>query len=208
MGQSIIPSLYVLAATNSHTYSHPTLPRLSGNKQAAEEEGAGVRHKTDICKKVQANQRAAMGHLLPNDGRPRPRTTYGVQTLPPGVWPQLPGPLWLRRGCPGQGATWSGFLVRRARPVGTWNTTGGSGPHCLVTRVCKRQTLSKCGSTLSPPGLGLDCSPHCLSPGSQERKPQLPSSNATRTLSHFALNSPARLVLSCCMNQVIQAQRC
>lgn len=129
----------------------------------------------------------------PSAGQWRSPTAPGSQwrpAPPPGVWPRL------RRGCPGQGATWSGFLVRRAWALGTWNAMGGNGPHCLVTTVCKRQTLSECGSTLFPPRLGggflTSLSPSRV-PG--KRKAQLPPSNATRTLSHFPFNSPARLVL-------------
>ena len=126
---------------------------------------------------------------------PRARTANGVQLLPRGAWPRLPGPRRLRRGCPGQGATWSGFLVRRAQPLGTWNTTGGNGPHCLVTTVCKRQTLSECGFTLSPPRLGVDLSPPRLPPQSQEggKQSYLPQMLARYSL--FPLNSPVRLVL-------------
>lgn len=118
--------------------------------------------------KIQANQWKAQSHLRANGRRPQPWTTNGIQLLPPGVRPRLPEPVRCR-GCPGQGATWSGFLVRRARPPGTWNAMGGNGPHCLVTMVCKRQTLSECGSTLFPPRLGVDFSPPRLPPGSQER---------------------------------------
>lgn len=144
---------------------------------------------------------------------PQPRTANGVQPLPRG----LPGPLRLRVGCTGQGATWSGFQVRKARPAstsggaGAWNSVGSNGPHCLVTRVCKRHTLSECGSTLLLPRLGVDLSSLSPSRAPEKRKPQPPPSNATRALSHFPHNSSVRLALflraSYFRKGVIQAQR-
>lgn len=55
------------------------------------------------------------------------------------------------------GATCLGFLVRRAwssdtlAGVGARTTAGGSELHCLVTRVCKRQTLSEHDTHSLPP---------------------------------------------------------
>lgn len=87
----------------------------------------------------------------PSGGQQRPPVAPDSQwrpAPPPGGVTRLPGLLRLRRGCAGQAAAWSGFLVRRVRPAGTlagagaWNAAGGNDPHCLVTRVCKRQCLS------------------------------------------------------------------
>lgn len=144
-----------------------------------------------------------MGGPGPSDGQWQPPTVLDIQWCPappPGVWPRLPGPLRLLRGCAGQGATWSGFLVRRARPIGTsegagaWNVAGGNGPHCLVTRVCKRQTLSECGSALPPPGWGwISLLPVSLQ-GSRKEKTTATSLKCYQDITSFSLQSPVRLV--------------
>lgn len=98
-----------------------------------------------------ANQKVVQSLVAANGNLPQPSSQW--HPVPsPGVWPQLPGPLRLHRGCTRQGAIWLGFLVSWVWPTGT---LAGAGGRTAVTSVCKRQTLSEHAATLSPPMLGV-----------------------------------------------------
>lgn len=105
-----------------------------------------------VRREVWANQWVVQGLLVANESLPQPSTVNGIPVPSPRVWPWLPGPLRLHRGCTGQGAIWLGFLVSWAWPTGT---LAGARSRTAVTSVCKRQTLSERASTLLPPMLGV-----------------------------------------------------
>lgn len=123
---------------------------------ASEEQEGTVRTHRCICREMWANQWVVQSLLAANGHLPQPFSQW--HPVPsPGVWPPLPGPLRLHRGCTRQGAIWLGFLVSWVWPTGT---LAGAGSRTAVTRVCKKQTLSEHVSTLLPPMLGVNFS--CL----------------------------------------------
>ena len=130
--------------------------RMRSTVTASEEQEGTVRPHRCICREMWANQWVLQSLLAANGNLPQPFSQwYPVPS--PGVWPQLPGPLRMHRGCTRQGAIWLGFRVSWVWPTGT---LAGAGGRTAVTRVCKKQTLSEHVSTLFPPMLGVNFS--CL----------------------------------------------
>lgn len=144
---------------------------------------------------MEGTEPSAGQRRLPNGGCPWPRTANGVQLLPPGVWPRLPG----RYGCaegalsrepPGR-VFWSGGLGLWA-PGTRWEATALTA---WLRRSAKDRHYLSVGPHYSLPDWGwISLLPVSLQ-GPRKEQSTATSFKCYQDISHFPLNSPARLVL-------------